>query len=164
MPKDDEADRPPNPNKWKQVKHLVLLEVFYNVTLHLSGTSYVTSNLLFFKIVAIPSMLRNLEEVVDTFDANDEEGVTIEEMKYSVTNFTEMAKRMRMKYDKYYGTPEKMNPLVYIALFFDPRYKLVGLEVSLCYLFGEIQGSVIILKVKDKLKALFDEYWQCISH
>ena len=78
--KDDEADRPPNSDDWKQVKHLlVFLEVFYNVTLHLSGTSYVTSNLLFFEIVAIHSMLRNLEEVADTIDANDEEGVVLEE-------------------------------------------------------------------------------------
>ena len=39
-----------------------------------------------------------------------------------------MAKRMRVKYDKYYGTSEKMNPLVYIATIFDPRYKSVGLK------------------------------------
>jgi len=145
LPKDDEANRPPNSDDWKQVKHLlVFLEVFYNVTLRLSGTSDVTSNLLFFEIVAIHSMLRNLEEVVNTIDANHEEGVGIEEMEYSVTNFIEMAKRMRMKYDKYYGTPDKMNPLVYIAPIFDPRYKLVDLKVSLCDLFGEIQGSAII--------------------
>jgi len=31
---------------------------------------------------------------------------------------------------------------------FDPRYKLVGLDLSLCDLFGEVQGSVIALKVK----------------
>jgi len=53
-----------------------------------------------------------------------------------------------------------MNPLVYIAPIFDPMYKLVDLEVSLCNLFGEIQDSAIILKVKEKLEALFDEYWQ----
>jgi len=53
------------------------LEVFYNVTWHLSGTSYVTSNLLFFEIVAIHSMLKNLEEVIDTIDANDEESVEL---------------------------------------------------------------------------------------
>jgi len=105
-------------------------------------------------------MLRNLEEVVNTIDVNDEEGVGIEEMEYSVTSFTEMAKRMRMQYDKYCGTHEKMNPLVYIAPIFDPRYKLVGPEVSLCDLFGEIQDSAIILEVKEKLEALFDEYWQ----
>jgi len=54
LAKDDDVDRPPNSNDWKQVKHLlVFLEVFYNVTLRLSATLYVTSNLLFFEIVAI---------------------------------------------------------------------------------------------------------------
>ena len=69
-----------------------------------------------------------MEEVVDTIDANDEEGVVLEGMEYSVTNFTEMTKRMRMKYNKDYGTPEKMNPLVYIAPIFDPRYQLVVMK------------------------------------
>ena len=57
-------------------------------------------------------------------------------------------------------TLEKINPLVYIAPIFDPRYKLVGLELSLCDLFEEVQGSVVALKVKEKVEALFDEYWQ----
>ena len=92
--KDDEADKPPDSDDWKQVKHLlVFLEVFYNVTLRLSGTSYVTSNLFFFEIVAIHSMLRNLEEVVNTIDPNDEEDVVLEGMDYSVTNFREIAKK-----------------------------------------------------------------------
>ena len=59
---------------------------------------------------------------------------------------------------KYYSTPEKMNPLVYIAPIFDPRYKLPGLEVSLCDFFGKVQSSTIVLKVKEKLETLFDEY------
>jgi len=140
---DDDADRPPNSNDWKQVKHLLeFLEVFYNVTLRLSGTLYVTSNLLFFEIVAIHTMLKNLEEVVEIIDANDEEGES------TVTNFKEMAKKMRMKYDKYYGAPQKMNLLVYIAPIFDPRYKLAGLELSLHDLFGEEQGFALGLKVK----------------
>ena len=52
-----------------------------------------------------------------------------------------------------------MNPLVYIAPIFDPRYKLMGLELSLRDFFGEVQGSVIVLQLKEKLKALFEEYW-----
>ena len=95
---------------------------------------------------------------METIDANDEESEEIEEIGSRVTNFKEMAKRMRMKCDKYYGEPEKMNPLVYIAPIFDPRYKLLGLEVSLCDLFGEEQGSAIVLKVREKLEALFGEY------
>jgi len=65
-----------------------------------------------------------------------------------------------MKYDKYYGTPEKLNPLMYIAPIFDPKYKLVGLELSRYDFFGEVYDSTIVLKMKEKVKALFDEYWQ----
>jgi len=136
----------------------VFLEVFYNVTLHLSGTLYVTSNLLFFEIVAIHNMLKHFEQVVETIDVNDEDSVEIEEIASRVTNFKEMAKKKMMKYDKYYGTLEKMNPVVYIGPIFDRRYKLVGLDLSLWNLFGEVQGIVIVLKVKEKVEALFDEY------
>ena len=48
------------------------------MTLRVSGISYVISNLLSFEIVVIHSMLRNLEEVVDTIDPNDEEDVVLE--------------------------------------------------------------------------------------
>ena len=74
LAKDDDVDRPPNYNDWKQVKHyLVFLEVFYNVHLRLSGSLYVTSNILFFEIVIIHTMLKHLEQIVETIDANDEE-------------------------------------------------------------------------------------------
>jgi len=39
---------------------------------------------------------------------------------------------------------------MYIALIFYPRYNLTGLEVSLSHLFGVVQCSPIILKVKEK--------------
>ena len=158
LAKDDDGDRPPNSSTWKQVEHSVVLEVFYNVTLRLSGTSHVKFNMLFFEIVAIHTMLKHLQQFVKTIDANDDESVEIEVIGSKVTNFTEMAKRMRMKYDKYYGTPEKMNSLVYIARIIDPRYKLAGLEASLYDLFGEAQGSAIVLKVIEKLETLFDKY------
>ena len=71
------------------------LEVFYNVTLHLSGTLYVKSNPLFFGIVAIHTMLKHLEKVVETIDVNDEDSDEIQEIASKVTNFKEMAKQMR---------------------------------------------------------------------
>ena len=121
------------------MKHLlVFLEVFYNATLRLSSTLYVTSNLLFLKIVVIHTMLKHLEQAVVTFDANDEDGEEVEEIRSKVTNFKEMTKRMRTKYANYFDTPEKMNLLVHIAPTFDPGYNIAGLELSLCDLFGEV--------------------------
>ena len=65
------------------------------------------SNLLFFDIVVIHTMLKHLEQIVKTIDANDDENEGIEESISTVTNFKEMAKRMRMRYAKYYGMSEK---------------------------------------------------------
>ena len=36
----------------------------------------------------------------------------------------------------------------------------MGLKLSLYDLFGEVHGSAIVLKVKETVVALFDEYWQ----
>jgi len=63
-----------------------------------------------------------------------------------------------MKYAKHYSTSKKINLLGCIASIFYPEHKLEGLKVSLCNLFGEVQCNAIVLKVKEKLKALFDEY------
>jgi len=83
------------------------LEVFYNTTLHFSGSSYVTSNQHFYEILDIHSTLSELEEVVETSD-NDEKSEDVEGIGFSiVTNFKEMAKRMKMKYEKYYGRLRK---------------------------------------------------------
>ena len=46
---------------------------------------------------------------------------------------------------------------MYIAPVFDPKHKLAGLEVCLCDSFGEVQDRAIVLKVKEKLDALFKE-------
>jgi len=48
-------------------------------------------------------MLKQLEQVVETINVHDEDSDEIEEIKSRVTNFNEMAKKMRMKYDKYCG-------------------------------------------------------------
>jgi len=66
-------------------------------------------------------MLKYLEQVVETIDANDKENEEIEEIQSRVTNLKEMTKRMRMKYAMYYDIPEKMNYLICIAPIVDPR-------------------------------------------
>jgi len=50
--------------------------------------------------VAIHTILKHLEQVVKTIDVNDQDSDEIEDIASRVTNFKEMAKKMRMKYDK----------------------------------------------------------------
>ena len=47
----------------------------------MSGTSYVIFDLLFFEIVAIHTMLKYLEQVVETIDANNEESVEMRRLE-----------------------------------------------------------------------------------
>jgi hypothetical protein len=39
-----------------------------------------------------------------------------------------MAFRMKLKFDKYWGDLEKINPLLFIAIVLDTRYKMKVLE------------------------------------
>ena len=113
---------------------LFCLEVFYDVTLHLSGNSRATSNHLFFEVMAIHTMLKHLEQVVETVDANDEESEKIEEIRSKVTYFKEMAKRMLTKYAKYYSTPKKINPLVnYSSLILDTSFSVLRFLFVICF-------------------------------
>ena len=36
----------------------------------------------------------------------------------------QMAKNMMEKFDKYWGHPDKMNPILFLGTVLDPRYKL----------------------------------------
>ena len=52
-----------------------------------------------------------------------------------------MANKMKEKYDKYWGDPEKINLVILIVVVFDPRYKIDYVEwiaKSICF---EIKGE-----------------------
>ncbi|KAF7820963.1 zinc finger BED domain-containing protein RICESLEEPER 2-like [Senna tora] len=72
----------------------------------------------------------------------------------------EMAKKMKLKYDKYWGRPENMNPLLVIRVVLDPRYKFGYVNNT----FNDIYDNDLILcesmkkKVKDTLYLLYDKY------
>ncbi|KAF7831479.1 zinc finger BED domain-containing protein RICESLEEPER 2-like [Senna tora] len=72
----------------------------------------------------------------------------------------EMAKKMKLKYNKYWGKPENMNPLLVIGVVLDPRYKFAYVNNT----FNDIYDNDPILcesmkkKVKDTLYLLYDKY------
>ncbi|KAF7822115.1 zinc finger BED domain-containing protein RICESLEEPER 2-like [Senna tora] len=72
----------------------------------------------------------------------------------------EMAKKMKLKYDKYWGKPENMNPLLVIGVVLDPRYKFGYVNNT----FNDIYDNDPILcesmkkKVKYTLYLLYDKY------
>lgn len=100
--------RVPTSLDWENARKLArFLKQFYDVTLKVSGTHYVTSHTLIDDIVTILVLLK-----VCITDTNDE-------------GLSKMAKIMKDKFEKYFGDIRKTNMLLYIASVLDPRNKLV---------------------------------------
>ncbi|KAG6536097.1 hypothetical protein ZIOFF_001141 [Zingiber officinale] len=97
-------DGKPTSAYWNNVRLFAsLLQVFYELTLKVSGSLYVTSNTFAHEISYIHTILKEWQQS-DDIDV------------YS------MGIRMKNKFDKYWGDPEKMNKLLYIAVVLDPSY------------------------------------------
>jgi hypothetical protein len=85
---------------------LPFLKLFYDCTLHLSGTSYVTSNMYMKEVFAIG---RKINQYCD----------------HSDLSIKLMAMKMMKKYEKYWGNSHTLNMLLLIDVVIDPRNKLV---------------------------------------
>ncbi|XP_009626477.1 zinc finger BED domain-containing protein RICESLEEPER 2-like [Nicotiana tomentosiformis] len=107
---------------WENVRHMVkILKPFYELTLKVSGSLYVTSNVHFEEICELDVVLKNLIEN--------------ENVEMSL-----MAKKMEDKLHKYFGNPEKMK-MIFIASVLDPRNKFEYVAFALVSLFGEEKGG-----------------------
>ncbi|KAF7841239.1 zinc finger BED domain-containing protein RICESLEEPER 2-like [Senna tora] len=133
---------PPMTFDWSNAYVFVqFLKVFYTITLRFSGSLYVTSNSCFHDIAHVHTMLQASAVHQDPL-------------------IGEMAKKMKLKYDKYWGKPENMNPLLVIGVVLDPRYKFGYVNNT----FNDIYDNDPILcesmkkKVKDTLYLLYDKY------
>ena len=69
-----------------------------------------------------------------------------------------MATKMKAKYDKYWGDPEKMNLLIFIAMVLDPREKLGFVEFVIMQMYGEVVGVNLYRLVKNEIYNIFNEY------
>ncbi|KAF5815925.1 putative HAT dimerization domain, ribonuclease H-like superfamily, hAT-like transposase, RNase-H [Helianthus annuus] len=119
---------------------MTFLKVFYEVTNRFSGSLYVTSSAYFHDMCL---MHTHIDECI----GNDDE------------RLSHMAINMRLKYNKYWGDVEKMNPLLYIAVALDPRYKLSYVNWSLddMYPTGNLATN-LKKKVEETLTKLYDFY------
>jgi hypothetical protein len=98
----------PTHGDWVYIREFKkFLKYFYDLTNKVSGTKYITSNTFFEEIAAVSYLLGEWSEHVICGD--DE-------------IFKSMAIKMKDKYEKYWGDPEKMNKYIFIAAILDPRY------------------------------------------
>ena len=73
-------------------------------------------------------------------------------------DLSKMASKMKEKFKKYWGTPEKMNKMIFIAFILDPRNKFVYVSFDLEELLGEEPGNVVNTKIEVYLRDLFVIY------
>jgi hypothetical protein len=122
----------------RRFRHLVkFVLVFYDETIHMSGSTYSTSNLFF-------EILQNVFHcLMDCCESDD----------YLLSS---MARKMKVKYDKYWGDFEAINPLLWVAAMLDPRYKVSVLEFWLQTNVGMDKAK----KVVDQFKSVLDQLYQ----
>ncbi|GJZ32617.1 putative reverse transcriptase domain-containing protein [Tanacetum coccineum] len=131
----------PISSDWANVRRLTkFLEHFYELTLKVSGTLYVTSNSFLDDITSIDAALNNcINGVPDT-------------------NLAAMAKIMKCKFDKYYGSLEKCNMATVVAFVLDPRNKFEYVEVLLGDVYGKIKGKAMCAMIKASFVELYEDY------
>ncbi|KAA0065439.1 zinc finger BED domain-containing protein RICESLEEPER 2-like [Cucumis melo var. makuwa] len=130
---------PPSNYDWKNVEVFVMfLKVFYNVTNKISGSLYVTANSFFHEMWGINDLLIGWSNEHNSILRN-------------------MAINMKSKYDKYWGSIEKINKLVFLAVVLDPRYKLD--YVGFC--FGSIHDDATVKVLVDGIQAYLMRLYNC---
>ncbi|XP_031103227.1 zinc finger BED domain-containing protein RICESLEEPER 2-like [Ipomoea triloba] len=125
---------------WYSVEHMVkLLKCFYEMTLRISGSLYVTANNFFSEISDLSCML---SEMVEAESAS--------------VNL--MGLNMKTKFEKYWGDPDKMNAIIFYANILDPRDKIAYMPYQFTQLYGDDKGESCFKNVLTGLKNLFDDY------
>lgn len=130
----------PDDEDWdKVVSFLPFLEIFYEATLKLSGSRYVTGNTF-------------VEEIYD--------------IGYTISNYISnpnddiksMAQQMKLKFDKYWSNVNNINVLMFIALVLDPRNKLNYTEWIVRRAYDSCNSYILCQRIKDALNSLFECY------
>nr|XP_025626970.1 zinc finger BED domain-containing protein RICESLEEPER 2-like [Arachis hypogaea] len=74
------------------------------------------------------------------------------------TVLSSMPKKMKSKYDKYWGNIKNTNMMIFIAVVLDPRYKLQLIKWSFEKLYEKKDAEFLTSKVKETLFKVFDSY------
>ncbi|KAL4281244.1 hypothetical protein GQ457_03G011920 [Hibiscus cannabinus] len=131
----------PSEDDWKRVScFLPFLSVFYDATLRLFGSSYVTCNSYAHEIYGTRLMISN------NINDDDDDGVR------------KMAVQMMSKYDKYYGNIDNINVLVFVVVILNPRHKLNYVDWIVRDSYDETKANLLCLNIKMVLQSLFDAY------
>lgn len=130
----------PEEDDWKKLDvFLPFLQIFYDATLRMSGSRYVTANSYFIDAFGVGLILSQ-------YSTNEDDGIK------------KMANEMKAKHDKYWGNVKNLNIFMFIALVHDPRRKLGYIDWVVEKYFGEEQGNLLSLQIRVTLRELFETY------
>ncbi|KAK9203688.1 hypothetical protein WN943_013944 [Citrus x changshan-huyou] len=130
----------PSSIDWEYARCFIkFLKIFHDATLTFSGSLYVASNTFLHQLCLIHTQLQAWRDGKDLF------------LKI-------MAENMKTKYDKYWGNYETINPYLFVSILLDPRHKERFLRYCFVVLFGEFKASELVVKVRNNLHSLYEEY------
>nr|XP_023920955.1 zinc finger BED domain-containing protein DAYSLEEPER-like [Quercus suber] len=104
---EDPSNGPPRFLDWENVRLFTkFLGMLYETTLRFFGSLFVTTNVYFHELINLQDQLNQL--------CNGRGDPLLKGM----------TQRMKLKYDKYWGTVDRINLMLFGAIVVDPRYKL----------------------------------------
>lgn len=136
-----ESNGVPQHTDWKHARKFTkFLKHLYRLTCRVSETKHVYSHMLFQNVAGI-------NELLSRFCDGDDD------------TFKPVAIKLKEKYIKYWGDPEEMNMLIFVAAILDPRTKQSGrLKIPVLLTYGETRGQQVLKKANETLHSLFEEY------
>ncbi|XP_031254027.1 zinc finger BED domain-containing protein RICESLEEPER 2-like [Pistacia vera] len=115
-------------------------------TKKMSRSNYVTSNTYFQETIGIVLCLNDWEKETNPILNN-------------------MSKKMKEKFDKYYGSVDRSNMMVLITAVLDPWFKMKYVEWGYKKIYGNDLQKVGLMsrKLRDLLQRLYDFYMEVVS-
>ena len=115
------------------------LESFYDITKRLSGSLYVTSNIYFHEVFEI-------EQTLCEWSNNSDPCLSL------------MARKMKEKFDKYWGNIDKVNMMLLVAVVLDPRFKLK--YVKYCYnsIYPSQKVNELVRRITELMHRMYVHY------
>ncbi|XP_038725975.1 zinc finger BED domain-containing protein RICESLEEPER 2-like [Tripterygium wilfordii] len=84
-------------------------------------------------------------------------------MESSDLELSGMTKKMKQKYDKYFGNVVKLNMLTIVAVILDPRHKMGFVLFALGQMYPGEVGVQMKKKVQDITSSMFEEYRKMVE-
>lgn len=134
------VDSLPSDADWSYAEGLVpFLQSFYETTVKISGSLYITSNVYMKEIFGL--------------------SLLIMKMGMDGTNsIREMSFKMREKYDKYWGNFDNINMVIFVATILDPRHKRQWVKWLIDEIYSEGDAVYLLSKIDAALEKMFQHY------